>query len=301
VNEKFNRQYEIAISLPGQTDEFISIANPFTIEFEVIRNLLGSSNKATFRIYNLSPITRDKIRKDSWSLSVIRPIAFKAGYNQKLSNVFVGNISTAFSYREGVDYITQIECFGGSAALTNSFVSKQFRRGATLKTVMRSMLDELKSKGIQPGAVGDYTEELSRGNSFVGNTAQVVQEISGGGMFIDNGKAHILKDDEVLKGELRTITSELGVLETPILEYTGVNLKIIFEPRFIIGQKVALDLKTFQNFNSRVINPRTKQVYGEYKITQIQHSGIISEAVAGSATTSLALKNFGIAFREVGE
>jgi hypothetical protein len=52
---------------------------------------------------------------------------------------------------------------------------------------------------------------------------------------------------------------------------------MIFEPRFLIGQALALESFTEKNFN------------GVYKVIGVKHKGVISDSVCGNAITSVTL------------
>lgn len=284
--DKFNRQYELAIKASDGGD--IPVRPPFTLEFDIHRNVFSSANVASFRIYNLNPNTRARIYKDQYDFGVFRQIAFKAGYNpssvfqiepdqKNLSFAFVGNITQAWSVREGNNMVTQLECFDGGFAFVNAFTNNQFPKGTTPTTMMQAFFENLKEKGTEPGAIGDYTGQLSRGNSYSGSTIDILREISGGGFFIDNNKAHALKDDEALEGDIQVIDARSGLLGTPVREQTYLNFDMLFEPRLIIGQKVRLNSITGANFNS------------DYKVLSLKHTGTISGSVAGNAITSVGL------------
>ena len=271
-------------------DSLIEIVPPFTIEFDIQRNLLGSSNVASFRIYNLSQVRRSQIRKDPQTYSDIRPIIFQAGYGEQLSDVFVGNISTAVSVREGVDYVTSISCYGGDLAYLLGITSSQFPSGTPIDTIIRTIAGQVaKQSGFSVGAVGAYPGTISRGNSYVGSGMDVLKDLTGNGVFVDNNKINCLNDDECLKGQLEEINSSFGILSTPVRGESNVSFEMLFEPRLQVGQKVIMNLSNFIETNSNQVSQVTKQLNGPYKIVGLKHRGMISDAVCGNATSTVEL------------
>lgn len=246
---------------------------PFTIEFDIIRNTLTSANVCKFRIYNLSLKNRNQLRFNISDYGQLRTVQFKGGYGNNLGICFQGNVSQAWSVREGVNFITQIECYDGGFAFVNGQTDAQFPAGATNQGVIANLAGSL--PGVDVGAIGSYPGTLQRGASFSGTTTDHLRDLTGGGFFIDNGKANALGTNEYIqRGAVLTIDSKAGLLGTPVLEQTIVHFDMLWEPRLHAGEQVFLSSITEQNFN------------GAYKITGVKHRGIISESVCGSVTTT---------------
>lgn len=274
---KLGRNYELKVeTLSGDT---LTIMLPFTMEMDITRNTLSSANVCQVRLYNLSELNRNQIFFNAFNQSKFRSIILKAGYGTNLSTVFTGNISQAWSVREGVNFITQIECYDGGFAFVNGNVDIAFPAGTPLKTVITTLMTQL--PGVTVGAVGNFSGVLNRGNTYSGNPAQILFELTGGAFFIDNGKAYALQSDEyvpqvgtnALSQPIITVNAETGLLNTPVLEQTIVRFEMLFEPSLNVGRLVNLQSTTNRNLN------------GIYKITAVKHRGMISGTVSGSLTT----------------
>lgn len=270
--DKFGRNYILEV---GTDDgETLTITLPFSLEMDITRNTLTSANVCQLRIYNLSLKNRNQIRFNSSDYGKFRAIKLRAGYGQNLPEVFSGNISQAWSVREGTNFITQIECYDGGFAFTNGKTNMAFPAGTPQKEVLTTLAGTLPN--VKLGTVGDYPGTLARGNSYSGNTAEILGELSGGGFFVDQGKANILGSNEYIAGAGGTtlISSQSGLLGTPVLEQTIVRFDMIFEPGLNVGRKIKLDSITGMNFN------------GDYKITGVKHRGMISDSVGGTLITT---------------
>lgn len=272
--DKLGRNYVLRISDTNGLG-IVTLTLPFTIEFDITRNTLTSANVCQIRIYNLAENTRNKIRHNSSDYGNYKSILLKAGYGNNLSTIFTGNISQAWSTREGVNYITQIECFDGGFAFVNGQINLQFPAGTPQKTVIASIAGQ-GLPNVAVGSIGSYPGQLSRGNSYSGNSMGILGEITGGGAFIDNGKFNALGNNEYVQSldGIQIINSASGLLGTPVLEQTVVRFDMIFEPKLNAGHKVTLANITEKNFN------------GDYKITGVKHRGMISAAVCGSVITT---------------
>ncbi len=279
--DKWGRRYTLEIGLPlGNALEGISkgtvieINPPFTVEFDITRNTLTSSNVCQLRIYNLAPDTRNLIRFNLSNYGEFRPLIFRAGYGEDLPDIFTGNISQAWSVREGVNMITQIECYDGGFAYANGRTSREFTAGVPTRSVIQELMKDLPH--ISQGAIGNFPGVLSRGNSYSGNTTSLLAENTGGAFFIDKGKANALGTDEYIEqaGPTLLINAKSGLLGTPVLERTIVRMDMLFEPALDVGTKIRLESITEANFD------------GDYKVTAVKHRGMISEAVCGEVVTT---------------
>lgn len=291
TSDKFGRNYELYIETNyGQRDEngefildadgvtqvnrTLTISLPFTIEFDITRNTLTSCNVCQIRVYNLSKINRNQIHFNAYDAGTFRKISLRAGYGSNLATLFQGNMTQAWSVREGVDFVTQIECYDGGFAFVNGTVDISFPAGTTMRNVIRTIMGYLPNVSV--GTVGNFTGSLQRANTYSGNPAQLLYEITGGGFFIDNGIAHALLTNEYIPDQLNQATligPQTGLLGTPVLENTTARFEMLFEPTLNVGRLVKLESTTNEIFDQL------------YKITSIKHRGMISGVVAGNAVT----------------
>ena len=150
------------------------------------------------------------------------------------------------------------------------------------------------SGGVKPGVVGpQFVASVSpRGISTNGSTINVLKEIAGGpgtsGFFIDNMTAHCLGENECLIGQIQVIDASVGLLNTPVIEQSIITFDMMFEPRLVCGQFIAL---------SSITEP---VLSGAYKVISIKHRGMISPTVCGDAVTTVGLAASTSAFAIVG-
>lgn len=245
------------------------------MEFDVLRNTLASANTSSIRVYNLSKINRSLIKHDLSDPSTIQQVELRAGYGSIMAVIFTGNIQQAWSVREGNNFITQMESYDGGDALINGITNFTFNTGTAQKTIIEKLAASLPN--VTVGQIGDYPGNCARGNTYSGNTGELLNTLTGGGFYIDNGKAYCLNDNEAIEGEIEIINPKSGLLGTPVRENIYVNIELIFEPRVQLGQIIELQSITGDNVN------------GTYKVIGLHHRGTISSAVCGDAVTSLRL------------
>ncbi len=273
--DKFGRNYTLKIE--ALSGEIVIIEPPYSMEFDVVRNILSSTNDANFRVYNLGEYIRRQIYKERISIDVYRSLELLAGYGDSLSTIFKGNVQQCSSVRQGVDFITNIVGHDGGFAYVIGQVEASFPKETPFNEVLEEIIKTLPQ--INPGVIanGYAGQNLQRGNVYSGNSVDILAQLTENSFFVDNERAYILGDRECIQGSLEVITSESGLLNTPIREENILTFDMLFEPRLLIGQLVELRSSTLRDFN------------GAYKVVSLKHRGMISDSVCGTAVTSVGL------------
>lgn len=279
LGRKGKLSVEVNPDARGVTQSTLTIPEDLTIEFEVTRQSLSSSQEASFRIIGLGEETRDLINKDPYALTEFRAIQFRAGYDSfPLPLVFNGFVRKATSYRRSgqVGAITEINAYDGGLAMVNGWTAQTISAGSTLSNVLRRLADSLPHLSAK-SIIGDFANVNTRGKVLFGNTWSIIVEESGNLATIDNGQVKILQPNEALQSLIPVIDSDSGLLGSPRRTPTMLEFDMIFEPRLTIGQVVELR----SSFN-RLYN-------GTYKVMGFTHRGTIGPTVSGDCISSVSL------------
>lgn len=274
---KFNRRYQLKVeSADGKT---VTIDYPATLEFNVVRNNLASANTGNFTIYNLGPQVRDLIYKDQFDTSVFRAVQLFAGYddgaNGFMSRVFNGFIKMASSHRDGSTWKTDIEGYDAYVA-SKSNVKSTLPAGTTLKDIIKELMKSMPNiKGQIIGNGND--QETKRGAALMGDPMELLRQYTQDQIYIDDQKAYSLAPNDVVPSEIRLLTSENGLLNTPRKYQNLIEVECLFEPRIKPSQLLELQSVGAPRFN------------GVYKVTGIHHKGIMSGAVSGDCKTTIQM------------
>jgi hypothetical protein len=286
---KFQRNYRLEVQ--GKDERIYTFNYPMTLEFNIQRAALASTNTASLRIYNLNPDTRKAIYKDIYDNIVgsFRSVRLNAGYGDSLSQILYGNIKEAKSFREegSVNFITEIDCYDWSTVMMNTRSEwiKEAPLPLTRLSVVNQLVDDLVASSpsgakLSKGAISTgFTDQPYARNFFKasGTTWEILRQETNDHCFIDNGVVHCLLDDDCFTGDLPIINSSTGLLSTPKKSEYLLKIDILFEPALKIGQMVQLVSESETLYN------------GSYKIIGIQHYGVISGAVGGKCKTTLLL------------
>lgn len=263
---------------------YVQIGLPFTIEFDINRTYYSSANHFSIRLYNLAENTRSKLRKDqiSFQYSTIndfRLVMLSAGYGTSLTQILKGYITRGFSVREGNNMITEVSGDDSGLAFANGVSDREYSANTSRDNIMQDLISTL--PGTTKGCISSsvLVGDISRGNSYAGNTCDILADMTGGAFFIDNGVVHVLGNNEVTDDPILVINSNSGLLGTPTYENAVVHLEMLFEPTVKVGQQAVVQSLTEKRFN------------GYYKVISVRHRAMISETIAGEAVTELGLVN----------
>lgn len=269
---KFGRTYRLDVFNPAGKQ--ITIEPPFTIKFGVTRNTLASANRAVIEVINLGPQTRNQIFKDRFSISEYWQVRLQAGYNNRLHEIFAGNIHEAYSLKENTEWKTSLDCFDGMNAIQNGFSSITVQKNTPKENYIKQVINDMPN--TIAGILGSPAQgESPRGKSLIGQSSSILSQETGGKWFIDNEKLNVLSDLEVLPGSVIRLDPD-DLLSTPRRREAFLDVQVLFEPQVQIGRVYEIE-----SLESRY--------NGQYKIVGFNHNVEISGATAGSAITTLAL------------
>lgn len=269
---KFGRTYRLDVFNP--IGKQITIEPPFTIKFGVTRNTLASANRASIEIINLGPQTRNQIFKDRFSIAEYWQVQLQAGYNNRLHQIFTGNIHEAYSVKEKTEWKTSLDCFDGMNAIQNGFTSMTVDKNTPKQNYVKQIINDMPN--MVAGILGTPAQgESPRGKALMGQSSSILSQETNGKWFIDNEKLNILADVEVLPGPVIKLDPD-DLLSTPRRREAFLDVQVLFQPQVQIGRVYEIES----------LEPRYN---GQYKIIGFNHNVEVSGATSGQAITTLSL------------
>ena len=268
-----------------QAKEGWSYPNLLTINMDVRRDTFASSNECHLQIFNLGKDRRQQMFHDRFNPAEEIYLEIMAGYGQNLSLIFRGRVLQSYSYMQGNDMITDIEALdigfmsyikdGRHVNYTSMTLEAGTSKREAIERIAADMEDESQLGAL--GAIGNVQYQTPV--SFLGNSIFTIDQITGGHVFVDLGRVNVLSDKETIDvGYVPLISAETGLLGTPMRRGGQLELDILFEPSYIVGQAVKLETVTgVSEFN------------GAFKVLGVHHSGVISAADCGTLKTRLNL------------
>ena len=283
---KFQRRFRMTVQ--GKSGKTYEIKDPLTVIFDVYRLATGSANTGNFMIYNLSPSVRNDLQFDYAFGETPRPFTFSAGYisDGYMTDLYKGTVRQALSYREGPDVVTQINVLDGGQMMQKSQIERTRNYPWDPKKEVKEIVSTMGKYGVSLGAIGSLFKNFknSRGITWIGSTWDVLKRFashSNGYACVDLEKVYLLAQNDAIDfpGAIPQLDSSTGLIGTPRRSHFKVNAGMLFEPRMQLLQQLKVASKVNPNIN------------GSYIVQSIKHSGTISAAKDGGASTNLLLIN----------
>lgn len=271
---KFLRTYEIRITTPD--GYAINIRPPITAQIEVDQQVKGSSlSNASVTLTNLAPSTRTRLGKDKFTRVDYWQIIILAGYGKTLIEIFRGNIQEGYSYKQGTEWFTKLECYDGAYQVQNGFMAETFTKDTSMKDAIIQSVKNMPQ--LLVGVLGSPASEdkPARGRVVIGNPYDEIQKITNGQAFIAGENLYVLADNEVMEGEVFLLAADSNKT-TPKRRDGYLELDCLFSPELKVG-RIAELRSMIEKYN------------GQYKIFGIKHTATFSGAEAGDATTTVSL------------
>ncbi len=275
LGRNFNLIVESRTAKNGLIDQ-LEINYPLTVEFDITRDLYNFECKARFKIYNLNASTQSFLNHDKFNYANAKILTFNAGYENSLACIFKGNVWEGVSARNGVNFITELDCSSGMFDMRNAMTSKTIKGEVMANDIAERFVKD-DCTFLTMGYKSSKSKVYKRGYVYQGSTLEGVAEVTEGRAYIDNDVVIILDDSEALNGEIYIVDAETGLLDTPKRREQYLDIQMIFEPRIRTGQFV--DLRTSSGKFS-----------GQYKVCSVKHQGTISGATSGTCITTLSLE-----------
>lgn len=279
MHNKFQCHYRLLVNWiddNGNPKQEI-VKDPVTIEFNVTKST-QPENSTRITIYNLDGATREAIYQDRIMLDTnpyIKWVSLEAGYSDQLTLVSWGYVQECHSYRSGVDFVTVIDVTDPD--ILTEYCGTTFEAGTTFKEAYKYLVSNLPSLKI--GETGVLEGAFQVPTVFDGNTFVLINKLTGGHTFIDNGVINTLNDNETLSDYgCYLIAADTGLLETPKRYDHILEISMLFEPTIKVGQLVEIKSSTQTRFD------------GQYKVLSVNHNCMISGAESGTRTTTLQLQ-----------
>ena len=280
---KFNRNYKIVFEVGYRKDlleyvpqQTIEVQYPFTLKFDVNRGVWSDANTGNFQIYNLGYDVQALLWKDRFDQTKYVTMWLYAGYENIMPLIFMGDVQECTSYRNGVDFITDIQATDGGYLFQYGFVNKTFSKDTDFKFLIQELL-----AGVPTCKVGYITSNVKqmrkRGRTFIGQTMKLLEAYNFDKVFVDNGELHILGENDVIPGQLMVLNADSGMIGTPRRSETTLNVDTIFEPQLVVAQAINLQSKIYPFLNQN------------YQIIGLRHYGTISPDECGNLYTSVSL------------
>ena len=240
-----------------------------TIQIEALRfafavdaSIKPQPNKASIRVWNMNPDHRSQIEQMA---SV--PVRLDAGYKDATQTIFLGDLRTCPSTREGADLITVVESGDGERAIRTSRVAISVAKGSSTEVVLRDVATAL---GVGRGNLDDAVRKLRAlgpgifpaGTVLTGSAAREMASICKSlnlEWSVQKGALQILERGKALAGEAILLSKYTGMIGAPTVDNKGIlSVSSLLNPEIFPGRLLVLE---------------GDRLRGQYRITECSFVG----------------------------
>lgn len=280
--EFFKRQWAVTVDTIRTTT--------LDISFKIMKSLKDEPNKCELSIWNLSEDHRAQIEDlnpATKNVSVLAkkkeklaaekeatkgiPCKIEAGYGDDASDLpllWLGDMRTAHSVRQGSDWITIITSGDGEKAWQNARINVSYGPQTPVATAIRAMVKEL---GIGEGNLAEVISSVElkgigrvfpHGTVLSGYVSRLLTDFCRSADLewsIQDGALQIINVGKALRESAIKITSNSGMLDSPTVDVDGVlTVKMLMPPSIRPGRLLVVD---------------ADRIKGNYKAEKIEWSG----------------------------
>ncbi len=273
----FLRKVVVLIARPLASD-FASLSAEVTeitelrVAFKVTKTLVKDPNSAEIKIYNLAESTRAKLPGTG------SKVVLKAGYEDTVEQIFIGDARSIESKREGVEWVTTLKCGDGERAVQHARVNESFGVNTLASNVITTLGE---ATGLDTGNLST----LAKGGAFPGRYTQgyaasgkafkeLEKALSAAGyeLSIQDGALQVLKPGETTTESVIELSEDSGLVGSP--EVSGGEKKE--GKKNTAPSKPVLQVKSLLHGGFRCgrrVAVTSRQYKGVYKCVKVEHTG----------------------------
>jgi len=252
-------------------------------EFQVHLNAIQHPDYAYVRITNLSDDTSNQIFQPGASFRI------EAGYHEgPYGQIFQGEVKEQRRGKlNGTDKYHDFLAVSSGVGYTYGHVSETLPAGTKLKDIAQKAIQAMGQHGVTAGQLGDFGDkEFKRGvtlNAPAHDILRWVAETANMAWYIEHGKVNMVKNGESLSGGGGVISPDTGLIGVPEQTLTGVNIRVLIDPRIKLKQMITLKSSVTESIQTSLSGPYISKAPlltgisadGQYRVERIDHNGSV--------------------------
>ena len=223
------------------------------VQFTVVKTLKPAPNTCELTVWNLSKEHRQQLQqlnptKNPATSGV--PCKIEAGYKDSVSQIWLGDLRTVETTREGPNFLTKLTSGDGERGWQNGRMHVSYGPNTSIDTVFRGMARAL---GVSEGNLAKVVSKLkiagsamfTAGITISGSVATHLTELSrsaGLEVSIQDSALQFLDLNKASAGTSALLSSTTGLVESPTVDQKGVlTAKSLMIPGLQCGGLVTVD------------------------------------------------------------
>lgn len=235
--------------------------------FQVKKNLKPEPNTCELKVYNLSRDTRRVLE-----ISKKLVLRLEAGYPDAVAQLFLGEVRSAHTHREGADLVTEISTGDSEKELQKARIQLSVGPKVPAQVALTAIARTL---GVGLGNVAPAAAKLAAkgktifgpGTVIQGSAAQALTDFCRSADLewsIQDGVLQILDRAKALDDKAVLLSPDTGLIGSPTVDNKGVlQVTALIQPDLRPGRKIDLRSESFK---------------GGYRIEECEYTGDTSGA-----------------------
>lgn len=231
--------------------------------FRAKKTLKAEPNTCEVKIYNLARSTRAVLETPGKLI-----LRLEAGYPGAVSQIYLGEVRSAHTTREGPDVVTEITTGDSEKDLQSSRLNLSVGPRVPTSVALLAIARSFKNVGL--GNVQEIAGRLAAsgsaffgaGSAMSGSSAQMLTDFCRSADLewsIQDGVMQILQRGGALNDKAVYLSSETGLIGSPSVDHKGVvSATALLQPDLRPGRKVEFNSMSFK---------------GGYRIEKCEYSG----------------------------
>jgi hypothetical protein len=220
--------------------------------FKIDKTLKPAPNNCDLTVYNLSPAHRaqlEQLSAKSKAAAARIPCKIDAGYAAGMTQIWLGDLRTAQTTREGPDWVTRISSGDGEKS-GNARLQVSYGPKAAVSDVFRAMA---RAMGVSEGNLSKVASKLKIAGSAVFPTGvtisgpcyrqlQIWAQSADLQLSIQDNALQFQDIGKALAGTALKLSASTGMLESPTVDNEGViTVKTLMIPGIRMGSLIVVD------------------------------------------------------------
>lgn len=231
----------------------------FDIAGHIVKSLKPEPNTCELTVYNLNPEHRSALEELRPKVGDPRGIPCKidAGYkDNQTSNIWLGDLRTVESYKDGSDWLTVLGSGDGEKAFQTSRINVPMGPGTTATTALTAIA---KSLGVGLGNVATaaaeieakgFSSKLAHGMVISGQASRQMTDFArsaGLEWSIQDGSLQFVRRGATMPGQAVLLSPATGMLGSPTVDNEGVlTVRMLMIPDIRPGVLLVIDSERIQ-------------------------------------------------------
>lgn len=266
----------------GNTTQGLDLSQ-MQFRFAIDRGDIQTPNTATFRVYNLSKQTVNRLKTGEFT-----NLVFQGGYDANYGVLFQGSVKYVYNGNDSaVDSFIDIVAADGDEPYNFAVVNRTLAAGSTpqdhvnVAAAAFAEYDIQFDQGINPTFSGN---PLPRGKVFYGLARDVLRKTAGdcnATWSLQDGNLEFVLQTSYRPGDPIILTSATGLIGFPQQTQNGIIIRSLLNPSIKMGGRVQIDNASVQRYRfplsvsaqaANLLIP-SLDADGMYKVLYTQHRG----------------------------